>query len=242
MTGAPDRSGCAGFTLVEALASTLLMTIILAALATITAQWLPSWDRGFARLQRGGVLAASLERLTNDIAAAQYVSAGAANDPPLFDGGELSVTFVRTTLAPNTTTGIEVVRLAEDGGEHGPALVRSTAPLPIGGDFSSDNGDLLFVNPVVMIRAPYRVSFSYAGPDRVWRSTWRGQIALPRAVRISLRDNATSIVLGVSTSTLVHAELPARCTWVRTVAGCPMLGPSSGSSTSSSSGTGGSGG
>jgi general secretion pathway protein J len=240
MTGASDQSRCAGFTLVEALASTLLMTIILAALATITAQWLPSWDRGFARLQRGGVLAASLERLTNDIAAAQYVSAGTANDPPLFDGSELSVTFVRTTLAPNTTTGLEVVRLAEDGSEHGPALVRSTAPLPIGGESSTENGDLLFANPVVMVRAPYRVSFSYAGPDRVWRSTWHGQVALPRAVRVSLRDNATSIVLGVSTSTLVHAELPARCTWVRTVAGCPMLGPNGASS--SSSGTGGSGG
>lgn len=236
MTGAPDQSRCAGFTLVEALASTLLMTIILAALATITAQWLPNWDRGFARLQRGGVLAASLERLTNDIAAAQYVSAGAANDPPLFDGRELSVTFVRTTLAPNTTTGLEVVRLAEAGGEHGPALVRSTAPLPIGGDSSAEDGDLLFANPVVMIRAPYRVSFSYAGPDRVWQSTWRGQVALPRAVRVSLRDNATSIVLGVSTSTLVHAELPARCTWVRTVAGCPMLGSNGVSPTPSASG------
>lgn len=240
MTGAPDQSRCEGFTLVEALASTLLMTIILAALATITAQWLPTWDRGFARLQRGGVLAASLERLTNDIAAAQYVSAGTANDPPLFDGGELSVTFVRTTLAPNTTTGLEVVRLAEDGSEHGPALVRSTAPLPIGGESSPENGDLLFTNPVVMIRAPYRVSFSYAGPDRVWQSTWHNQVALPRAVRVSLRDNATSIVLGVSTSTLVHAELPARCTWVRTVAGCPMLGQNGGSA--SSSGTGRSGG
>lgn len=241
MTGAPDQSRCAGFTLLEALASTLLMSIILAALATITAQWLPSWDRGFARLQRGGVLAASLERLTNDIAAAQYLSAGAANQPPLFDGGELSVMFARTTLAPNTTTGLEVVRLAEAGSENGPALVRSTAPLPIGGDFSPENGDLVFANPVVMIRAPYRVSFSYAGPDRVWQSTWRGQVALPRAVRVSLRDNATSIVLGVSTSTLVHAELPARCTWVRTVAGCPMLSPN-GVSPTPSSGTGGSGG
>lgn len=223
MTGGLDQSRCAGFTLVEALASTVLMSIILAALAAVTAQWLPSWDRGFARLQRGGVMAASLERLTDDIAAAQYVSAGAANDPPLFDGGELSVIFVRTTLAPNAAAGLEMVRLAEAGGEHGPALVRSTAPLPIGGNFSPENG--LFANPVVMIPAPYRVSFSYAGPDRVWRSAWRGQAALPRAVRVSLRDNATSIVLGISTSTLVRAELPARCTWVRTVAGCPMLNP-----------------
>jgi general secretion pathway protein J len=242
MTGAPEQSRCAGFTLVEALATTVLMTIILAALATITAQWLPSWDRGFARLQGGRVLAAGLERLTDDIAAAQYVSTGAAaNVPPLFDGGELSVTFVRTTLAPNVATGLEVVRLAEAGGEQGPALVRSTAPLPIGSDFSPENGDLLFANPVVMIRAPYRVSFSYAGPDRVWQSTWHGQVALPRAVRVSLRDNATSMILGVSTSTLVHAELPARCAWASTVAECPMLNPNGVPPTNSSNGTGGTG-
>ncbi len=242
MTGAPDQSRCAGFTLVEALATTVLMTIILAALATITAQWLPSWDRGFARLQGGRVLAVGLERLTNDIAAAQYVSAGAANEPPLFDGGELSVMFVRTTLAPNAATGLEVVRLAEAGGKQGPALVRSTAPLPIGSDFSPENGELLFTNPVVMIRAPYRVSFSYAGPDRVWQSTWHGQVALPRAVRVSLRDNATSMILGVSTSTLVHAELPARCAWASTVTDCPMLNPNGVSPTPSSNRTRGSGG
>ncbi len=219
------RRRCAGFTLVEALAAMLLMTIILAALATITAQWLPNWDRGFARLQSGGSLALSLERLTDDIAAAQYVSADAGNGPPLFDGGELSVTFVRTTLAPNAAAGLQVVRLAEASGERGPALVRSTAPLPIGSDYSPENGELTFANPVVMIHAPYRVSFSYAGPDRVWQSTWHGRAALPRAVRISLRDNATSLVLGASTSTLIHAELPARCTWSRMATLCPMLVP-----------------
>ena len=39
MTRAAARSRTAGFTLVEALVATLLMSIILAALATVTAQW-----------------------------------------------------------------------------------------------------------------------------------------------------------------------------------------------------------
>lgn len=223
MRPAMDFSRNAGFTLVEAMVSTLLMSLIFAALAVITAQWLPSWDRGFARLQRGGVLAASLDRLTADLAAAEYVSAGGIKDPPLFDGGEITVTFVRTTLAPNTSTGIEVVRLAEVSDENGPALVRSTAPLPVGITDSAADGSLLFANPVVMVRAPYRVSFSYAGVDRIWKETWHGMNELPRAIRVSLRDNATSRVLDVSTSTLIHAELPARCTSAKTVADCPML-------------------
>ena len=223
MRTAANFSHNAGFTLVEALVSTLLMSLIFAALAIITAQWLPNWDRGFARLQRGGVLAASLERLTSDLAAAEYVSAGGIKDPPLFDGGEIAVTFVRTTLAPNKFAGLELVRLTEVGDEHGPALVRSTAPLPIGATGPSTDGAAVFANPVVMVRAPYRASFSYAGPDRVWKETWRGMDELPRAVRISLRDSATSMLLDVSTSTLIHAELPARCTWAKTVADCPML-------------------
>ena len=41
-----DKDTRAGFTLLEALVATALMGLILAALATITAQWLPNWDRG----------------------------------------------------------------------------------------------------------------------------------------------------------------------------------------------------
>lgn len=222
MNRTASRSSCAGFTLVEALTATLITGIIFTALATITAQWLPNWDRGFARLQRGGLLALGLERLTNDIAAAQYVSSGAEKDPPLFDGSQLSVTFVRTILAPNAVTGLEVVRYAETSEDRGPELVRSTAALPIGGG-SADTSSLLFANPVVLVRSPYRVSFSYAGSDRIWKDAWSGQPALPRAVRVSLRDNATSMLLDVSTSTVIHAELPARCSRAQTVADCPML-------------------
>ena len=39
---------------------------------------------------------------------------------PLFDGTELSVTFLRTALGPNTRPGLEIVRIAGDGGESGP--------------------------------------------------------------------------------------------------------------------------
>jgi general secretion pathway protein J len=234
MRHAPVWSRSAGFTLVEALLATLLMVVILSALATVTAQWLPNWNRGYARLQRAELLAAGLERLVADLAAAEFISAGGANDIPVFDGAELSVTFIRTTLGPNTFTGLEVVQIAETSDDRGPALVRRTAPFaPItGGARASDQ--LSFSNPVVVIRAPYRVSFSYAGPDRVWRDTWRGAAQLPRAIRVRVRDAATSVTLAVSTSTLVRAELPARCTAARTIAECAGIGPSA-----SSAGTGG---
>ena len=57
------RTGEAGFTLIEVLVATLLMTVILAALATVTAQWLPNWNRGMARVQRAERLAIGLEQI-----------------------------------------------------------------------------------------------------------------------------------------------------------------------------------
>ena len=48
---APHDNTSAGFTLIEAVVALALMGVILGALATITAQWLPNWNRGIARAQ-----------------------------------------------------------------------------------------------------------------------------------------------------------------------------------------------
>jgi general secretion pathway protein J len=209
----------AGFTLVEALVATLLMTVILGAIATVTGQWLSNWNRGFARLQRAELLAVGLDRLVADLAAAEIVSAGHANDIPVFDGMQSSVTFVRTTLGPNAFIGLEVVHIAETSDDRGPVLVRSTAPFaPMTADMR-ESRHFDFSNPVVMIRAPYQVSFSYAGPDRVWRDTWRGAAQLPRAIRVRVQDAVTGS-LAVSTSTFIRAEVPARCAGAKTVVEC----------------------
>ena len=60
-----DRTPMAGFTLIEALVATALMGFILAALATITAQWLPNWNHGIVRVQRNEQVALGLERLAS---------------------------------------------------------------------------------------------------------------------------------------------------------------------------------
>lgn len=232
----------AGFTLIEALIATLVMGMIMAALATITAQWLPNWDRGVVRLQREKLLAVGLDRLTDDLAAAEFVSADGgkdtANKKPIFDGNNTAVVFVRSTLAPGAPPGLELVRYGELSDELGLALVRSTAPLPTGTEESGDVAQLIFSNPVVVIRQPYRVSLSYASIDRVWRETWQDQVQLPRAVRVQVRDSATSMLLQETTSTLIHAELAAHCVWANTASGnCPVLGkqPSAGVNTSGGS-------
>ena len=126
---------------------------------------------------------------------------------PLFDGTELSVTFVRTAVGPNTRPGLEIIRLIEKADEQGLALVRERAPFePMPSD-----AQIRFVDQVVLIRAPFRVSFAYAGPDQVWQPTWRDQTQLPTTVRITVRDAGTGQVLAVSSAAIVHVNAPAEC-------------------------------
>ena len=78
----------AGFTLLEVLLATLLMTVILAALATVTAQWLPNWNRGIARVQRAERLATGLDRIVADLSVAEQMTMNGDAKVPLFDGAE----------------------------------------------------------------------------------------------------------------------------------------------------------
>jgi len=202
-----QRKGEAGFTLIEMLIATMLMGLILAALATVTAQWLPNWDRGMARLQRDERFTFGLSRMVADLSVAEPVPAANAAHVVLFDGAALGVTFVRTAVGPNTHPGLEVVRLREVSDRGGPQLIRERALYT-----PSDRGALLrFADPVALIGPPFRVTFAYAGADGVWRSTWTGAVELPRSVRITVRDAVTQQTLALSTAALVHVDTPAEC-------------------------------
>lgn len=197
----------AGFTLLEVLLATLLMTVILAALATVTAQWLPNWNRGIARVQRAERLATGLDRIVADLSVAEQMTINGDAKVPLFDGAELSVTFLRTSLGPSARPGLEFIRLIEKADAQGLALVRERAPFqPMPSD-----GQIRFVDQVVLIRAPFRVSFAYAGSDRTWQPTWHGQAQLPERIRITVRDGASGQVLAVSAATVPHITAPAEC-------------------------------
>jgi hypothetical protein len=82
----------------------------------------------------------------------------------MYDAPNPVVMFVRTPFGPNTFTGLEVVRIEEASDSRGPALVRNTAPFT---PLIRDLGQVNFSDPVVLIRGPFRISFSYAGPMHV---------------------------------------------------------------------------
>ena len=206
----------AGFTLIEIVLATLLMTVILAALATVTAQWLPNWNRGMARVQRAERLAMGLNRIVADLSVAAMIPINGDAKVPLFEGSELAVTFVRTAIGPNARPGLEIVRLVEKADSQGLAMVRERtqfAPMP-------SDAQIRFADQVVLIRSPFRVTFSYAGPDQVWQREWRGQMQLPEKIRVAVRDGATGQVLSVSSATVVHADAWAECARAKNAAAC----------------------
>jgi general secretion pathway protein J len=209
---AKRRASERGFTLIETIVALILMGLLLSALASITAQWLPSWNRGLDRIQRTELIGIALERIGADLAAAEFVSANRDSHQPLFDGSELSVMFVRTSMGPNAGPGLDLVRLGEtrDHGEF--VTVRTQTRFTPLADGLSLSEQVHFGGPVVLLRAPYRLSFAYAGPDRIWKKAWKDADRLPAMIRLTVRDAASERVLSVSTIAPVHVQLPSDCT------------------------------
>jgi general secretion pathway protein J len=198
----------AGFTLLEAMIAMALMALVLTALATITAQWLPSWNKGMARTQRHEQTALGIERIVADLAAAEFIPPSRGSRGPTFNGAPQSVIFVRILAGPQPGPGLEIVRIAEAGTAREPVVIRThTRFVP---RVASQHDPIDYRDPVVLLRAPYRLSFSYAGRDRVWRDRWQ-ELELPSAIRLTLQDVTTRQTMSVSTATSVHSELSADC-------------------------------
>ena len=203
MKRANSGSSVAGFSLIEAMAAMALTATIIVALSTVVGQWLPNWRRGFVDLQRADLLGIGLERLVEDLSAAEYVTPSAGGKTTLFQGDASSVMFVRSAIGPDAYPHLEIVRLAEVKEDRCLALVRTRARFA-----PTTPKAIAFVDPVTLIRAPLRITFSYAGPDRVWVPSWTGRQQLPEAVRISVRDAIANRVLAASTVAHVRVTAP----------------------------------
>jgi general secretion pathway protein J len=207
MKSANLDSPVAGFSLIEAMAAMALTATIILALSSVAGQWLPNWRRGFVDLQRADLLGVGLERLVDDLSAAEYVTPSAGARAPLFEGDASSIIFVRSAIGPDVYPHLEVVRVAEIKEDPGLATVRTRARFAPTAPRAAAQA-IAFGDPVTLIRAPFHISFAYAGPDRVWLPSWKGQKRLPEAVRISVRDTIANRVLSASTVARVRVTAP----------------------------------
>jgi len=209
-----------GFTLLEALAATMLMGVILAALATITAQWLPNWNRGMMRIQASDRIALAFERIVADLAATEIVFSTSDPRYPVFDGTDRSVVFVRTALGPNAIPSLDLVQISmvDTDGEN--AVVRSRAPLLPTSLVAVTGRRPIFSEPVVLLRGSYHLSFMYAGEDRVWHPGWRSQSELPRTIKINLEDLTAQRPRSLATAVAGYAKAPVECLLAKSMTDC----------------------
>lgn len=227
MRRAAASAPIAGFTLVEVLVALILTGIALSGLAMIAANWLPNWRHGIARVEQAERIGLALDRIAADLAVAEFVPTNAKTKDPVFEGTSTGLTFLRTALGPNAAPGLERVSLAPGTDGEGAALMRRAAMYVPPGE---GNATPPFGPPVALLRAPFQVSFSYAGRDGVWRNSWTGAKELPRAVRVVVRDGHTGRALDASTAVVLHAEVPAECVSDLTLRICnrPPGGPGKG--------------
>ena len=206
---ASDSKGEAGFSLIEALIALALMGLVLSSLATITAQWLPAWNRGVDRIQRTEMVGLALRRISDDLAAAEFVFANREQRQPLFEGSELAVTFVRTAIGPNAPRGLDVVRIEEAANGRDLVLLRSRgrfAPSPVG---ASPSDYLNLGDPVQLLGPPFRMSFAYADRDLVWKPVWHDSDRLPAAVRVTVHNAVPGGSSMMSSVIGIHVGVPA---------------------------------
>lgn len=233
MKRAKTDASAAGFSLVEALAAVALTATILIAIAAVAGRWLPSWNWGFVNLQRADLLEIGLERMAQDVSAAEYITPS-VDRPVVFEGDATSVTFVRSAIGPDAYPHLEIVRIGQGEDGRGPAMIRTRKQFAPRLPFA-------FGDPVALIRAPLRVSFAYAGHDRAWVTSWKAQERLPDAIRIEVRDPANR-VLAATTAVRLKVTAPgppkpktqASAADARSSAANPVADPTSGGGSTSS--------
>lgn len=214
------RRDIRGFTLLEALVALALTALVLSMLRSVTASWLPSWNLGIGRLQNADLVSLATERIAADLVSAEFLSLDPTSPRAAFDGTPSSVVLVRSALGPNAANGLEIIKIAEEEGKAGFALVRSRAPFALLGPRDGGSPGIDFSDRVTLLRAPFRISFAFADANHQWQDLWHDMPVLPSAVRIGISD-ATKANAPYATMTVsLHTNAAAICTRTPSAFGC----------------------
>ncbi len=206
-----DRCDCGehGFTLVELIASLVIMAAVMALLSSSVHTLASSWDRQTSRLDESDILARSIAVFRRDLQAMRHFSMGSVqNQKPAFIGQAGTMTFVSDAAQRPGGRNLAVVNYTLERSSNALKLIRRT------GQFNANSplANIALRNPVVMFDKLTKANLSYRGTSKEannWTSRWSNRTSLPDLIRLRLSFKSSTLLPAVITR--IRSQIDQKC-------------------------------
>lgn len=186
------RSRRRGFTLVEAVLALVLAVLLFGGIALYTSSWARRWESIVERGGRYDTVAVVLDRIVEDLEAAQPILIETPQDARVeFEGASDSVVFLRPALGFDARAGLDRITYVNTqvAGEAAIARLRRDYGGP-GWGGSGRGGSGGGGEDLPLMRGAARLSFGYAGEDGVLSPTWSDIRGLPVLIRVEIAGDS----------------------------------------------------
>jgi Prokaryotic N-terminal methylation motif len=222
------RARVDGFTLIEVLAGFAIAAVIILASATLIHNVAGHFDRGARNVNDAERLLLAIDRLAQDFASARFVLRATEKGPavafaaqPASGDQQAKIVFVGNAGVMSGPQGVEIINLTIETVGEVARLVRTRAAWT-GSRMRFE--DVTPQDPVILLEGRWDIGFVFGRltPQGAlaWSADWVGQPALPRFVRLILRDRATGADLLGEADFVVRADAPGACGRSNAVVNC----------------------